>query len=509
MVHFQRYESVVEAIKSFRLPPQINFIGFSANGEAFNGMYPWITALIFIIPHVFLANPITSLYIGFSLLIFLDLINSYFLLQLFTGKKIILITGSVVYAFNQYNLINMYNRGALGEALAFAFLPLALMGLILIWRKSNLKGILILSIGMSLVLNSHILSTAIVVIYFSLFELYRILTHRFSFNELKSILISAILTLLMSIYTVYNIVSLTLSNSLTSPWRALKTIDLGKFLDASLKASLNVGTNNFNIGIFPMLLLVALGVCLFMIANNGYWKKWIIISWITFLLTLSWIPYTYLHLDKTFLGTIQFTSRLFNFVILFMVVGLVIFLNNFKQFAVNRFGIALSVITCLFACSTEINYINNKNYSYNVTSTSYNEYVHGGNYAENDYSKKMKNGESVIYKAKLMPSRNNLQEWYNGVEFEVYSPKNYINEPIRFLTYKGIKYKVWLNNRKYNADFDKGLLYLKLKKGNNLVRIISSAPVVDYFVFILQILSMLMAFIVLVRINYKNVVKQY
>ena len=83
------------------------------------------------------------------------------------NKKSVLFFGSVIYSFNQYNLINIYNRGALGEALGFAFLPLVFLGIIKIWQKEYRVGSLFLALGMSLVINSHILTTVICCLYFA------------------------------------------------------------------------------------------------------------------------------------------------------------------------------------------------------------------------------------------------------------------------------------------------------------------------------------------------------
>lgn len=87
IVHFQVFESITKALENQRLPPLINFIGFSANGEAFNGMYPWITSLIFVIPKLVIKNEILALYFSTSILLFITLVNCYLLLKDFTNNR--------------------------------------------------------------------------------------------------------------------------------------------------------------------------------------------------------------------------------------------------------------------------------------------------------------------------------------------------------------------------------------------------------------------------------------
>ena len=312
------FESITNAFENHRLPPLVNFIGFSANGESFNGMYPWVTSLIFVIPRLLINNVILALYFSISILLFITLFNCYLLLKNFTNKKSVLFFSSVIYSFNQYNLINIYNRGALGEALGFAFLPLVFLGIIKIWQKECKVGSLFLALGMSLVINSHILTTVICCLYLIIFELTRLLLRKVSFKEIKSIIVAALITILASAYTLSNIILLSLRNNLTTPWRDIQTLDWNQFVAGSTKATLDFQTYNFNFGVFVLVVMVIMAIMLFRPSKNASWKKWIIISCITFMITFSWVPYKYIGLTKSPLGTIQFASRLLNFVILFL-----------------------------------------------------------------------------------------------------------------------------------------------------------------------------------------------
>lgn len=414
-------------------------------------------------------------------------------------KRAFYFFGSVIYSFNQYNLINIYNRGALGEALGFAFLPLVFLGIIKIWQKEYRVGSLFLALGMSLVINSHILTTVICCLYLIIFELFRLLLRKLDFKEIKSIIVAAFITIVASAYTLSNIIKLSLKNDLTTPWRNILTLDWNQFVAGSTKATLAFQTYNYNFGMFILIIMIVMVVMLFRSCKNTSWKKWIIISCITFVLTFSWVPYKYIGLTKSPLGTIQFASRMLNFVILFLVIGVTIFIDKNYRNNYKKGLIIYSLLMLLFAVFTEINYVNNKKASYNLTNENINKYVYGSNYAESDYSLKDKHNHnwSVIYKSEVFPLKDNLHEYYNGVQFNVYSSQRKPSY-IRFLTYNGIKYEVYVNNKKIMPNYSLGLLRVPLNKGINTLNIISKAQLSEYIFFVISIISTIMIILTLI-----------
>src|SRR5699024_4608279 len=132
-----------------------------------------------------------------------------------------------------------------GEALGFAFLPLVFLGIIKIWQKEYRVGSLFLALGMSLVINSHILTTVICCLYLIIFELFRLLLMKLDFKEIKSIIVAAFITIVASAYTLSNIIKLSLKNDLTTPWRNILTLDWNQFVAGSTKATLAFQTYNY------------------------------------------------------------------------------------------------------------------------------------------------------------------------------------------------------------------------------------------------------------------------
>lgn len=103
--------------------------------------------------------------------------------------------------------------------------------------------------------------------------------------------------------------------------------DLFSFIQDSLSNNLGTNPASVNIGLLSFVLLILLGLFALLI-NKGTWQKWIITAWLLFLLTLNWIPYEAFNLQNSVLANIQFLSRLLNFVILFLVIGISVFLDG-------------------------------------------------------------------------------------------------------------------------------------------------------------------------------------
>ena len=134
-------------------------------------------------PDIFLYVPAFINYLGLSIntsyKIFIILVNFFSIISMYITVKGISkskyagIISSIIYAFASYRLIDVFSRAALGEALAFIFIPLIIYGIYNI-IYGDYKKFYILVIGMSGLILSHILSTYIICILLSIFCLINI-----------------------------------------------------------------------------------------------------------------------------------------------------------------------------------------------------------------------------------------------------------------------------------------------------------------------------------------------
>ena len=107
------------------------------------------------------------------------------------------LAATALYTLNPYRLTDLYNRAAAGEFIAMIFLPLVLYGF---WKiYSGERGVLPLSIGMSLILTAHLLS-AILTAFFLVVAAVVFWRRTCKKKTLCGLLGSALLTFLFSAF---------------------------------------------------------------------------------------------------------------------------------------------------------------------------------------------------------------------------------------------------------------------------------------------------------------------
>ena len=112
-------------------------------------------------------------------------------------RQMAALAATALYTLNPYRLTDLYNRAAAGEFIAMIFLPLVLYGF---WKiYSGEKGVLPLSIGMSLILTAHLLS-AILTAFFLVVAAVVFWRRTCKKKTLFGLLGSALLTLLFSAF---------------------------------------------------------------------------------------------------------------------------------------------------------------------------------------------------------------------------------------------------------------------------------------------------------------------
>lgn len=194
--HLTRIEGIKGALLSGQFPVRMQAFWYDGTGYPVSVMYG----------DAFLYFPallrILGMNVGDALNVFRVSLNlftasfAYLAFQkIFKHTKIALL-GAGLYTLCLYRLTNLFNRGALGEAIAMAFFPLILLGLYQIYFETSPKnkGWLWLTVGLSGLINSHILScemAAGVILLWALAFLRRTL----HWNTIKQFLKAGVVTL--------------------------------------------------------------------------------------------------------------------------------------------------------------------------------------------------------------------------------------------------------------------------------------------------------------------------
>ncbi|MDR1568656.1 MAG: hypothetical protein LBS33_08275 [Streptococcaceae bacterium] len=189
--HFSRIIGLSNAWQS-----PVNFISFKNHGLMMNGFYPWLTLY-----PAFLFYKLTgSLVIGYKLFIwlygFLTLLIAYLSFYSIKKSKNVSLIVAILYCFSAIHLATALGA-QVGQSLAFTFIPLVFLGIYEIFFNNERKWQL-LTIGMSLVIYSHITTTFITAIYIAIIIILLIVTKKLTVSRIISFFKAVILTAIVS-----------------------------------------------------------------------------------------------------------------------------------------------------------------------------------------------------------------------------------------------------------------------------------------------------------------------
>lgn len=196
--HISRISCIAEELKLGNFPIAIHSSLIKGSGYANSIFYP---ELFLYIPAILLicGVEIFTTYKIFILLITLAtvIITFYSANRIFKSKEKAWIT-TLVYTLGTYRLGDIYVRAALGEVLAFTFLPLVLAGLYEILSGENKKWWLI-CFGIWGIINSHIITSALMLVIIFIFCLLNIKTIFTDKKRFKNLVIAGIVSVIFAI----------------------------------------------------------------------------------------------------------------------------------------------------------------------------------------------------------------------------------------------------------------------------------------------------------------------
>ena len=143
------------AVKMFQIPPRyVPDLSFGFGYPLFNFVYP-LPFYIGEIFHLIGFSFVDAIKLVFGLTIPLSMWAMYLLLKEFLDWKLAL-AGAVLYAFAPYRATEIFVRGAIGEIVAFIFLPLIALSLFKLAKKDlGMKWIGILGFSTAGLIMSH------------------------------------------------------------------------------------------------------------------------------------------------------------------------------------------------------------------------------------------------------------------------------------------------------------------------------------------------------------------
>lgn len=162
--HLGRIDGLYHGLLSGHFPVRINPIHAGGYGTAMPIMYP---DLLLYLPALFRLCGV-SLMLSYKLFLFLlnagTVMVSYQCFKRMTASDHIGLIASVLYSLGTYRLVNLYERAALGEAIAMVFLPLVLWAMYEIVFR-NKKYWIWAAVGYAMIFQSHIISIFMTVLF--------------------------------------------------------------------------------------------------------------------------------------------------------------------------------------------------------------------------------------------------------------------------------------------------------------------------------------------------------
>lgn len=501
--HISRLQESYLSLKSgnlFGIFPDVMTQAFGKIGYPQNLFYPIFIVAPEAIIHVIIKNGYFSYYIFLMIINFCIFISMYLCSARISKSKFAGIVSALVYGFFQYKIHVMFYQGDLAESIVFIFLPIVVYGLYELLVKDYHKW-WILSVGMALIMLTHVLSTflASIMVLFSLGLLF------FSHDDYKDKFKRLLFTILAGI------IAILLSCAFLIPF----------IQDYKFAGKMNIGTALLYDNAMPIQNMVfnflpnqgpgfgvGIGIigALVIISSIFVWKKlslfykYVTFEAIVFLLLVSnFFPW---QLVQTQLKFIQVPYRLL--LLATVLIGLMsgqCILILCRKFSTNKKVIFVSGLTLFSLC---ISFASNEYVKMNPGSlVTY--YISKNNDGMNtmansqvfDYlPKTTKSIEPYLVKHSIRGINNDNKDmkqlrWYTSydqIHYKLVAKKSFANITIPNIYYPG--FHAYVNNKEVPIKVDKNkAINIPVQKGINNIDIVYKKTIIQIATLWISIIS--------------------
>lgn len=465
-------------------------------------------------PELFLYIPAILIYCGVNFLIsykiltilstFFTILFTYYAANRIFKKKNIAWTVTLLYSTAFYRLTDIYVRGAIGEVLAMTFLPLILAGIYEILLGDNKKW-WIICFGFFELVNSHVLTFAMSVIFI-------ILLCAININKIfkdKKRLINLVIAGVISILLICSFVLPYFEQSSNDKFNVDEKIYDGTFLKSYSVSFRELINNNFSsdecykcIGTILLVLSFFIVKCKNKENETIFMKQIFSIGVIIFIMTTSIFPWEFICSKFNFITTIQFPYR-FNILItlIFSFVGGYSICNLINNKEEINYLLYIGII--LFTLNLLSQVVVNK---LNLTEEQILSYAPVGNAEYKPYG--------LILDDKYVHNINseekiNFERYSSKIEFNYEDTENEMIIHIPFTYYKG--YKAYIEDTSGNKT---ELIVSEDENTKNVIvssdKIITGKITVEYKITFIQVISYIITaltmtcLIIYIAFLYKN-----
>lgn len=321
--HFRRLQALMDGIKESPFLIYTDYTAIEGYGYFTKGFYPDFI----LIPFAIIGN-LTNLDFAYHFTVFtmtvLCGVFTYMAVNRIYKSSYAAAISAILYTFALYRLLDVFHRGALGEAISFTFVPLAILGIYEI-IKGDYKKWYVLTIAFSLLFFNHALSTLLMFITVVILLLIYYKSMLKEPKRIKYLVIAAIVTIPVISYALFPMIEQLSSNSFYYEMNPLMSMENSLLGTSAIISGLFMGI------IYPLRtftpaigLLLTCGILLrlFVSGKSARLKSvdiGVIIGLVYVCMSSYWFPWSVFSFNK--LGIIQIPWRLYEFASYFFAVA--------------------------------------------------------------------------------------------------------------------------------------------------------------------------------------------
>lgn len=399
----------------------------------------------------------------------LTIFNARLLFSYFTKNQWLVWFGTILYQSNNFHFIDLYARPAIGEAFAYAWLPLVLLGLLQIHIKEKNNGVLILGLSMGMIANSHILYLLIAAIFIIVFKVVEVIKKNFSLLILKRLVVAAFVAFLVALYSLHNIFIIYSHSIIVEPGKILLAVNPVDFWNSSLINDLTVRNVSWSYGLPLFIIQITLSILLIKknISLSEKWMGWVLGADIITIVMMNWFPWS--NLEDSFLSLIQFLSRLELLIVIFIAISAVLYFKNQSHFS-KRVLTLIMFATILFSyVGTDAMHSNYASRDEKLTSSNYEKKVQNGTSIKDYFPVSKSNHKKTQLLEKKTDEYKQVDSDTRSATYETTLSKSKI---IKFpaLMYDGFYYEITIDGKQVDS-LDDNQLKLRVPAGIHTVKI--------------------------------------
>ncbi|TMT02674.1 hypothetical protein FD687_01235 [Apilactobacillus kunkeei] len=496
--HYQRIAEIKSSIINGSFPSIVSFNAFNNSGSAVMSMYPQYNLLPIVLLSFFIKSSVDLFHIVFITTIFIGLIISYFSSYSYNSSKKISFIFSLAYIINARALCYYYGLAySIGTISSIIILPLVFFGLLNFLEKNKWVE---LSIGVSLLLLSHVLSFGIVLSFIFILLVLNISKFYNNRNKILSLIKSILTSILLTSIFWIPFINISFNNKLFIP--EVSTLSGDSFQNVFAVFDNNVNTSITLISFIGIILCVIKYKFLSTTLKQLFW-----ISVMFLIMSSDLFPWNIL--SKTFLIHLQFPYRL-NIIpqIILCYLFSVIFIRYINGFKKSTLMIVLLSISIIFLQMDAQKSLVNKYSSNPELQTHYVSSLNTLLRNNNDF-KKMLEDSSVTtdyYPKKSMNISYNIGNHiatYDNKKIKINHKKNgtftFQNDTnikklsLPIIYYKGLSYQVFLDGKKTSISHDINDLMTisNISKGSHKIKIKTNRSILNIFSYLLSLTGLL------------------